>query len=83
MFGDLLLTLGIFMKFRIIQKHDGSAYYYQVKQLKWGFWLNPSDLLGRTKYPITFSSCKDADEWIEGQFLKLTTHNIILERTMS
>ena len=75
--GILISKLGTSMKFRIIQRHNGDEFYYQVEQQwLWMFWKRPEDRYLNS----VFLSCKKADEAIDRFVLQKTMNDVILER---
>jgi hypothetical protein len=73
-----LYELGTIMKFRIVEKHDGEDFYYIIEQSNWGRWKRSSEYL----LHLPFLSCKDAETALEKWHLRMTTNNIIMERTL-
>lgn len=74
---DPLYELGIIMKFRIIQKHDGTDYYYIVEQCNWGRWKRCTDSM----LWLPFCSCKKAEIALDNWYMKSTVNNVIIEKT--
>lgn len=75
---ESIYELGNIMKFRIVEKHDGTDYYYIVEQYNWGRWKRCSDSMFRFQFP----SCKEAEIALDNWHMKMTVNNIIMEKTL-
>lgn len=65
------------MKFRIVEKYDGREYYYIIEQSNWGRWKRSTEPI----LHLPYNSCKEAEIALEKWYLRLTTNNVIMERT--
>ena len=64
------------MRFRILQKHNGEEYYYEIQQLNVIFWIRPESTMLR----IPYKSCKQADDALSRYVLMVNTNYVVLER---